>query len=202
MGMEELFELEAPVSAPRSSVPFRGRLFAFVLQTGRLLFFTWHRRPRCICHIPLLIFFTPASHWLGCISRGTRAPYRSYDPRRNSAEPPRGTLAKLGRPRPHGPRPVVVACGVRLEFGEIIFFYQKKIEPETTSRHRPGAPPRTARAHRSAIAARRSSIADRRSAVGLGGKETAGRSTPARPVLKLQKTRISRIKQPRRAIRL
>jgi len=40
MGMEDLFELEAPVSAPRSSVPFRGRLFAFVLQTGRLLFFT------------------------------------------------------------------------------------------------------------------------------------------------------------------
>ena len=108
MGMEDLFELEAPVSAPRSSVPFRGRLFAFVLQTGRLLFFTWHRRPRCICHIPLLIFFTPASHWLGCISRGTRAPYRSYDPRRNSAEPPRGTLAKLGRPRPHGPRPLTI----------------------------------------------------------------------------------------------
>ena len=144
-------------------------------------------------------FFSPASHWLGCISRGTRAPCRSYDPRRNSAEPPRGTLAKLGRPRPHA-RPT--ACGVRLEFGEIICFYQKKIEPETTSRHRPGAPPRTARAHRSAIVARRSSIADRRSAVGLGGKETAGRSTPARPVLKLQKMRISRIKQPRRAIRL
>ena len=35
-----------------------------------------------------------------------------------------------------------------------------------------------------------------------GGKETAGRSTPARPVLKLQKTRISRTKQLRRAIRL
>ena len=33
-------------------------------------------------------------------------------------------------------------------------------------------------------------------------KETAGRSTPARPVLKLRKTRISRIKQLRRAIRL
>ena len=86
---------------------------------------------------------------------------------------------------PTPPRPT--ACGVRLEFGEIIFFYQKKIEPETTSRHRPGAPPRTARANRSAIVARRSSIADRRSAVGLG-KETAGRrSTLARPVLKLQK---------------
>ena len=36
MGMENLFELEAPVSALRSSVPFRGRLFVFVLQTGRL----------------------------------------------------------------------------------------------------------------------------------------------------------------------
>ena len=119
-------------------------------------------------------FFSPASHWLGCISRGTRPPYRSYDPRRNSAEPPRGTLAKLGRPRPHGPRPVV-ACGVRLEFGEIIFFYHKTIEPETTSRHRPGAPPRTARAHRSAIVARRSSIADRRSAVGLGLVRSFGR---------------------------
>ena len=33
-------------------------------------------------------------------------------------------------------------------------------------------------------------------------KETAGRSTPARPVLKLRKTRISRTKQLRRAIRL
>ena len=33
-------------------------------------------------------------------------------------------------------------------------------------------------------------------------KETAGRSTPARPVLKLRKTRISRIIQLRRAIRL
>ena len=169
--MEDLFELEAPVSAPRSSVPFRGRLFAFVLQTGRLLFFTWHRRPRCICHIPLLIFFSPASHWLGCISRGTRAPYRSYGPRRNSAEPPRGTLAKLGHPpRPHGPRPV--ACvwnSVKW------YFYQKKIESQTTSRHRPGAPPRTARAHRSAIVARRSSIADRRSAVGLGLVRSFGR---------------------------
>ena len=61
MGMEDLFELEAPVSAPRSSVPFRGRLFAFVLQTSRL-FFTWHR-PRCI--FPSYIF-SPASHWLGC----------------------------------------------------------------------------------------------------------------------------------------
>jgi len=36
----------------------------------------------------------------------------------------------------------------------------------------------------------------------LSKKETAGRSTPARPVLKLQKTCISCIKQPRRAIRL
>ena len=35
------------------------------------------------------------------------------------------------------------------------------MKPQTTSRHRPGAPPQTARAHRSAIAARRSSIADR-----------------------------------------
>ena len=33
-------------------------------------------------------------------------------------------------------------------------------------------------------------------------KETAGRSTPARPVLKLQKTRISRTKQLRKEIRL
>ena len=33
-------------------------------------------------------------------------------------------------------------------------------------------------------------------------KETAGRSTPARPGLKLRKTRISRIRQLRRAIRL
>ena len=116
-------------------------------------------------------FLSPASHWLGCISRGTRAPYRSYDPRRNSAAPPRGTLAKLGHPpRPHGPRPV--ACvwnSVKW------YFYQKKLEPQTTSRHRPGAPPRTARAHRSAIVARRSSIADRRSAVGLRLVRSFGR---------------------------
>ena len=160
--MEDLFELEAPVSAPRSSVPFRGRLFAFVLQTGRLLFFTWHRRPRCICHIPLLIFFSPASHWLGCISRGTRAPYRSYGPRRNSAEPPRGTLAKLGRPRPHGPRPVV-PCGVRLEFGEMVLLPEKK----RTTNHKPAPPRCTAPdSPRAPVGDRRSPLVDRRSPIG------------------------------------
>ena len=154
--MENLFELEAPVF--RSSVlGFVPWSLVCVCSSDRQAFLYVAPPPALHMPYPPPYFFSPASHWLGCISRGTRAPYRSYGPRRNSVEPPRGTLAKLGHPpRPHGPRPV--ACvwnSVKW------YFYQKKLEPQTTSRHRPGAPPRTARAHRSAIVARHSSIADR-----------------------------------------
>ena len=48
-----------------SSVPFRIRVFAFVIQTSRL-FFAWHR-PRCIFSSYI---FSPASHWLGCFITG------------------------------------------------------------------------------------------------------------------------------------
>ena len=74
------------------------------------------------------------------------------------------------------PHHAPAACGVRLEFGEIIFL-PEKIKPQTTSRHRPGAPPRTARAHRLAIVARSSPIADRRSAVVLGFVRSFGSRT-------------------------
>ena len=168
--MEDLFKLEAPISAPR----FRSVVACLRLFFRPAGFFSLRGTAARAAYatFPSLFFLSPASHWLGCISRGARAPYRSYGPRQNSAEPPHGTLAKLGHPRPHGPRPT--ACGVRLEFGEIISL-PEKIKPQTTSRHRPGAPPRTARAHRSAIVARRSSIADRRSAVGLGLVRSFGR---------------------------
>ena len=106
MGMEELFELEAFVSAPRSSVPFRGRLFAFVVQTGRL-FFTWHR-PRCIFSSHIC---SPASHWLSCFITGRSLFLTGYCQRTlskfritisNAPQPPPLTTTK-----PAGPNTIV-----------------------------------------------------------------------------------------------
>lgn len=48
-------------AALHASVPFRRRLFAFVLQTSKLRF-TWHR-PRC--NFVSFFLFPPSSHWRG-----------------------------------------------------------------------------------------------------------------------------------------
>ena len=63
---------------------------------------------------------------------------------------------------PTPPRPA--AC-VWNSVDNIYIFLFRKMKAQTTSRHRPGAPRRTARAHRSAIVARSSPIADRRSPI-------------------------------------
>ena len=91
------------------------------------------------------------------------------------AQPPDVLVPLIWRRSQHPHIPT--ACGVRLEFCEILFFARKY----KTTNHKPEplrctAPDtRTARACRSAIVARRSPIADRPSAVSLGLVRSFGR---------------------------